>query len=297
MQPQESGSVRETLPATISLGSVRLRVADLERSLRFYRDILGYQVSTSDGDDLTSVFPARDHQGPPHFELREVPGAAPASRHSPGLYHAAILLPTRVDLARVAMHLRQSGVPFGHSDHAVSEALYLDDPDGNGLEIYADRPREAWPLTDEGVAMTLDPIDFSSLLGEISGPDDIWRGMPEGTIIGHLHLRVSDLEAAHSFYVDVLGFEPMMTTIPGALFISVGGYHHHLGLNVWESRGGWSAGEDHAGLDQFVISVPDAGSLDAVERRLESHGVDCDRDGESLAARDPDGTRIVTSAA
>lgn len=296
MHSSSSQTTRETLPETISLGAVRLRVADLERSLGFYRDVLGYAVREVDRG-LAALSPEGDDGGLPHFELRETPGAARSSRQSPGLYHAAILLPTRADLARVTVLLHQSGIPFGHSDHGVSEALYLDDPDGHGLEIYADRPRDAWPLSDEGVAMTLDPLDFESLLSEITKLEDVWGGVPSGTQIGHVHLRTSDLDAAYQFYIDALGFETMMTAIPGALFIAVGGYHHHIGLNVWESRGGSMTDESHAGLDQFVIQLPEASALEPLAGRLEEHGIDFQRESDrsSLVIHDPDGIRIRVS--
>jgi catechol 2,3-dioxygenase len=276
---------RITLPTTTTVGQVRLRVADLARSLAFYRDLLGFEHVEREGAI------ARIGVGPselPLFELREVAGVRPAPRSAAGLYHAAILLPERADLARAARHLLDNRYPFGQSDHAVSEALYLDDPDGNGLEIYADRPRESWPMAGSEVRMTLDPIDFADLFGELQGDADRWDAMPAGTTIGHIHLRVSDLEAARSFYVGRLGFDVMQDGLPGALFVSAGGYHHHIGMNVWESRGRPLAPEDAAGLDAFEVVLPDRESWEAVLVRL---GVDVDGSG-AVEIADPDGIRV-----
>lgn len=268
------------------MGAVSLRVADLDRSLRFYHEILGYVVELV-GDDAALLRPALNE--PHHFELRAVPGAGRAPRQAVGLYHAAILLPTRHDLAQLVVQLHEQGVPFGHSDHGVSEALYLDDPDGNGLEIYADRPRDQWQRDGEGVAMVVDPLDFENLLGKLHGKNDRWSGMPSHSTIGHVHLRVSDLAEAIQFYVDLIGFDVMQSSLPGALFVAAGGYHHHLGLNVWESRGRPRGPEDAAGLDAFAVELPDAEAFEALLERVKAAGMNVQRDGDALQLRDADG--------
>jgi len=272
------------LPADTTVGRVRLRVRDLDRALAFYGDFLGFRQIERDGN--TARLGAGDGF---LFELREVPGIGPAPRRAAGLYHAAILLPQRADLARITRHLIESEYPFGQADHAVSEALYLDDPDGNGLEIYADRPRAVWPMAGDRVQMVTDPIDFQSLFGELSGEDDRWEAMPGGTTIGHIHLRVSDLDRARAFYVDTLGFDVMQDNFRGALFVSAGGYHHHLGMNIWESRGAPLAGDDVAGMDRFGIILPDRESWAQVVARIAE---DVPGSGDAFVVHDPDGIEI-----
>ncbi len=253
----------DILPATTSVGQVRLRVADLDRALGFYRDILGFSIDLEDRRAALSA----GIDGDTLLELREVAGIAAAPRQAAGLYHFAILLPSRKALALFAKHLIEHGVRFGQSDHTVSEALYFDDPDGNGIEVYADRPRTSWPVSDGVVHFTGDPIDFRNLLGEITVADDSWEGMPEGTRIGHVHLRVSDIERSQAFY-ELLGFELTADFVRGARFLSAGGYHHHVGMNVWESRGRLLAGDDVAGLDSFTIVLPDRDSWAAAVKRI-----------------------------
>ena len=267
-----------TLPATTRIGRVSLRVADLDRAQAFYGDLLGFDIDTDDGTATLSA------AGNTLVELREAPGIGRAPRNAAGLYHFAILLPSRPDLARFARRLVEHRVQFGQSDHTVSEALYFDDPDGNGIEVYADRPRETWPVSDGIVHFTGDPIDFQNLIAEIADGDSAWQGAPEGTTIGHVHLRVSDVERAQAFY-ERLGFEVTADFVRGAAFVSAGGYHHHLGMNEWESRDRPLAGDDVAGLDTFTIVLPDRDSwTDAVERLGSDPG-----DGSTHRLHDPDG--------
>lgn len=269
------------LPAATTVGRVRLRVRDLDRALAFYGDFLGFREI--EREDSSAKIKAG---GELLFELREVPGIGPAPRRAAGLYHAAILLPERSDLARISRHFIENEFPFGQADHAVSEALYLDDPDGNGLEIYVDRPRDEWPMVGNSVQMVTDPIDFHGLLGLLMGEDDRWEAMPDGTTIGHIHLRVSDLDQARAFYVDTLGFDVMQDNFRGALFVSAGGYHHHLGMNIWESHGQRVAGQDVAGLDRFAIILPDRESWAEVVARIAEHAPDS---GDTFLGHDPDG--------
>lgn len=273
---QQSG----LLPATTKVGSVRLRVPDLDRSLAFYEDLLGFAARREDG--MAQLSAGADDQV--LIELREVPGLRRAPRNAAGLYHFAILLPSRADLARFARHLVEQRIQFGQSDHTVSEALYFDDPDGNGIEVYADRPRETWPVDDGIVHFTGDPIDFQDLLSEIPDDDATWRGMPVGTTIGHVHLRVSDVDQAQAFF-EHLGFEVTADFVRGASFVSAGGYHHHLGMNMWESRGQTLAPEDVAGLDSFTIVLPDRESWSRAIERLDG----ATPDGTTYRASGPDG--------
>ncbi|MEZ4521785.1 MAG: VOC family protein [Thermomicrobiales bacterium] len=278
--PQTANSA--ILPAATAPGRVGIRVADLDRSLGFYRDLMGFELIDR-GRGQARLGAAASHQ--PIIVLREVPGLARAPQSAAGLYHFAILLPSRPDLARFARHLIDSRLPFGQSDHTVSEALYFDDPDGNGIEVYADRPRSTWPVDNGIVRMTGDPIDFEDLLGLLDDGQDRWSGMPDGTKIGHVHLRVSDLERSKAFYVGTLGFDVTADFVRGALFVSAGGYHHHLGMNVWQSRGRPLAGEDVAGLDAYTIVLPDRESWEAVVRRLGGSPPD----NGNFGAKDPDG--------
>ncbi len=296
MTTSQTTPARPSLPASTHTGQVRLRVADLERSLRFYRDILGYRTETL-GDHWVRLLPTMGK--PAHFQLDEVPGVPPRPGRMAGLYHAAIRVPSRPDLARTIKRLVDHGwnVP-GLADHGVSEAFYLNDPDGNGLEIYADRPRVEWPYRDGALQMISDPIDLESLFGTLEGsePDD--GTMPAGSDIGHVHLQVSDLAAAEHFYAHVLGFDVMQRTFQGALFVSAGGYHHHIGLNVWAGRGVPPAGEDVAGIIDFTVLLPDQATLNAIRQRLEGEGIDvgpadADDGGTALRAHDPDGIGVV----
>lgn len=266
------------LPATTSIGRIRLRVPDLDRSLAFYGEVLGFDVERAGSTATLSS------AGRTLIELREVSGLSRAPRNAAGLYHFAILLPARSDLARFAKHLVDGGIRFGQSDHTVSEALYFDDPDGNGIEVYADRPRSTWPVSDGIVHFTGDPIDFQDLFAEIDPGETAWQGMPEGTIIGHVHLRVSDVERSFTFY-ERLGFELTADFVRGARFVSAGGYHHHLGMNEWESRGRPLAGDDVSGLDSFEVVLPDRDSWLVTVARIDGEST---RDS-AYRAHDPDG--------
>lgn len=257
----------------------------MKRSLDFYRNVMGIEPEAADHGVARLGVGMSDA---PLVELREVPGIGRAPRQAAGLYHFAILLPDRADLARFARHLIENDVQFGQADHAVSEALYFDDPDGNGIEVYADRPSDAWPMDGGKVRMTADPIDFQDLFSTLQGDEDRWQGMPPGTTIGHVHLRVSDLERSGDFYVNRLGFDLMQDNYRGALFVSAGGYHHHLGMNIWESRGRAIAGDDVAGLDSFTIELPDRESWESSVRRLGGAPTD---DG-TFRASDPDGIQF-----
>jgi len=278
-----------TLPAATHMGPVALAVADLGRSLAFYTDVLGLAPLARDGDRA-----ALGVGGRPLLILAERPGARPKPPRATGLYHFAVLMPTRRDLARSIRRLAETRYPLGgQADHLVSEAFYLDDPDGNGIELYRDRPRDEWPRAEGGgVRMASDPIDMDGFFAELEGDARPWDGLAPGTTMGHVHLQVADVEAARRFYVETLGFE-VQAEWHGALFVSAGGYHHHLGLNTWQSRNGPPAPPDAAGLRYYTIALPDAAAVSAVASRLEASGVASERRGDALILRDPWGNGIL----
>lgn len=286
-QPQTSARV---LPAKTTLGHVILIVADLQRSVAFYRDTLGFRVHRHEGE--TATLGAGEDETP-ILALTAHAGARPKPRHTTGLYHVAILTPSRDALARSLYHLAVSRYPLqGASDHIVSEALYLADPDGNGLEIYRDRPRSDWYDAKGEFQMDTLPLDLDKLLGEgaASTNERPWTGLDSGTRVGHVHLQVADLAEAVRYYTEGLGFETMVAMPEmGAAFVSAGGYHHHIGLNTWTSRGAPLPPAEAAGLRVFEITVPDGKTLDEVAARLTSLNVPFERAEGAIETRDPSG--------
>ncbi|HEX6060384.1 MAG TPA: VOC family protein [Gemmatimonadaceae bacterium] len=275
------------LPAATRLGRVRLQVADLARSLEYYERVLGLRVlgRASGSATLGAHGDAR-----PIVELHEHPGATPVPRRGRlGLYHFAILLPDRPALGRFLLHLGRLGVHAGMSDHHVSEAVYLSDPDGLGIEVYADRPREEWRHEGQQLVMATEPLDVQAVVRAADG--GAWTGMPVGTTLGHVHLFVADLEESAAFYHDGLGFDKVVWSYPGALFMSAGGYHHHLGTNTW-AAGAQRALDGDARMLEWEIVLPDEADIDAAARNLESRGVIVAREGRGLLAVDPTGTKV-----
>ena len=265
-----------------AIGMVTLRVADLDRSLRFYEGILGFKaIERKDGMAVLG-----DQADTPLLELRELPGAPTQPLRSTGLYHVAILMPSRSDLGLVLLRLAQAGVEIGQGDHLVSEALYISDPDGNGLEIYRDRPRESWHWTNGAVQMATDPVDIYGLLDEGQRMAEPWKVLPAGTRVGHIHLKVGDIPQAERFYHTILGFD-ITARMPSALFVSAGGYHHHIGMNTWQSRGAGPAPKDTAGLETFVIALPNNEALQEVRARLEAHGIAFTKQDNEIVVSDP----------
>ena len=277
-----------SLHPAVEVGTVTLKVANLERSLKFYTQLIGLEVFKQDGH--TAVLGAGNR---PILLLEEVPGATRLARNVTGLYHAAILFPTRHSLAIKIQQLARINYPLGAGDHLVSEAFYLDDPDGNGLELYQDRPRSTWKWIGSQVQMATDPVDVDSLFAEIKPNDPALNNpaAPAGTKLGHMHLRVGNISKARAFYHDVLGFD-IVAQMPSALFISAGGYHHHIGMNVWESNGGKPTPENSAGLREFSISLPDQAELDRLTAQIEAAAITVERSGESALVLDPFQTRI-----
>jgi catechol 2,3-dioxygenase len=266
------------LPATLRLGAAHLTVSDLDRSVGFYQDALGLRQHGRD-DGVAALGTG----GEDLLVLHEEPGARPAGRHA-GLYHFALLFPSREELARAVHRLALTRTPIsGASDHGVSEAIYLPDPDGNGIELYADRPRDQWPPPGPGerVGMFTRALDVHDLLATIADEEPV-RQAGDGLRMGHLHLHVGDVEAARAFYADRLGFE-VMVGMPSALFLAAGGYHHHLGVNTWRGEGVGPAPAGTVGLREWTVVV-DAPTLAALRERA---GLDADG-----GIADPWGTRV-----
>ncbi len=270
------------LPDSTRLGRVVLQVADLQRSLDYYQRVLGLAVlDRQAGRAWLGPAGARD----PLVELRERPGAAPVpGRGRLGLYHFALLLPDRAALGRFLRHLTTLGERAGMSDHRVSEAIYLTDPDGLGIEVYADRPRETWRRDGDQLAMATDPLDVTSVLE--AGGSAPWTGAPAGTTLGHVHLFVGDLARARTFYHEGLGFDLMVWSYPGALFLSAGGYHHHLGVNTW-AAGAEPAGPDDARLVEWEVLLPDQPAVAAAFGSLRASGFAVDATSTDGLAIDP----------
>ena len=274
------------LPAATTLGRIRLEVADLERSVDFYGEVLGLRPLDR---ARNAVVLAPRHGDNALIELRERPGARPVPRHGRlGLYHFAVLLPERAALGRFLAHLGALGIRAGMSDHLVSEAIYLSDPDGLGIEVYADRPRASWRYEGGQLQMTTEPLDVRSVL-DAAGPER-WAGAPAGTVMGHVHLHVGDLTAGAAFYHEALGFDKTVWAYPGALFLSAGGYHHHLGTNTW-AAGAQAAVPGDARLVDWEIIVPH-GDLEAAADNLTRYDRSLERVQAGIVARDPWGTAV-----
>ena len=276
-----------------ALGPVRLTVSDLDRSREFYERAIG--LRTTEQDDGTLALGVRG--GRTLVELRGDSAAPHLNRRAPGLYHLAILLPTRLDLAFALARLVQAHWPLdGASDHLVSEALYLSDPDGNGIEIYRDRPREQWRRDGDQLQMATLPLDLNDIVGQLRDVSELQLEVPGGTRMGHVHLQVSDLGEAEAFYHGVLGFDVIVRGYPGALFVSAGGYHHHIGLNTWHSAGTAPAAPGSVGLRSFTIELPDRRELAAVLGRIEAAGISTESSPGGVIVRDPFANRVVLSA-
>jgi catechol 2,3-dioxygenase len=267
------------------VGAVHLQVSDLARSRAYYEKVIGLRTYAHTADTAV-LAPHGDDR--PLVTLRTQSGVTPARRGALGLYHFAILLPDRAALGRFAAHVSASGIRVGMADHLVSEALYLWDPDGLGIEVYADRPRSSWQQRGRELAMTTDPLDVADVIAASGG--ESWDGMPHGTTIGHMHLHVGALDAAEAFYHHGLGFDKIVWSYPGALFMSAGGYHHHLGTNVWSP--GPAASPDQARLLEWELVVPSRDDVAALMRHFQKAGIAFATDAGGVSVADPWGTRV-----
>lgn len=280
-QPTQTTSIH---PAT-EVGLLSLTVADLARSIAFYTEALGFEVLHGDASEATL-----GAAGTPLLLLTEHTGAQPwpHDRYGyTGLYHFAILMPTRADLGRWLRHWLELGFPLpGQGDHLVSEALYLSDPDGNGIEIYQDRPREGWRRINGQIQMASDPVDIRGLLSEGERAGRPWTGLPAGTKLGHMHLQIGDIALAEAFYHRVLGFD-IVASMPSALFLSAGGYHHHIGMNIWHSKDAPAAPAGTAGLRFFTVVFRSEEARQEVLDRIEGAGLAYTRSGDTVAVQDP----------
>ncbi|WP_407539238.1 VOC family protein [Deinococcus radiomollis] len=276
-----------TVSPVLALGAVILTVADLARSVAYYRQAIGLRVlEQSEGRALLGAGTTA------LVELREQKGAVPSSPRHTGLYHLAILLPSRADLGRFVSHLMTEQLAVqGASDHLVSEALYLQDPDGHGIEVYADRDAAGWEWQNGQVQMGTLAADIAGIVAS-AGEDTAWRGLPESTVMGHVHLKVDDLSRARAFYEGLLGLDVVVDfSRQGALFVSQGGYHHHFGLNVWHSRDGTAAQDGEARLLSAQVYLP-AAELEVVRGRLLLAGYAAGPAGEPFAVSDPAGNLL-----
>jgi len=283
-----------------AVGAVDLTVSDLDRSIRFYGEAIGLAVLEREESvaRLGAV-------GKELLRLQGSPGARRPPRTT-GLYHFALLLPNRRDLATALTRLATAGASLrGAADHGVSEALYLSDPDGNGIEIYRDRSRDEWPRGADGaIAMVTDPLDLDRLLDEGAvdrsrlrglSPDDL-PAAPEGTRMGHIHLHVADLEAAKRFYVDVVGFDLVARYGAEALFVSAGGYHHHVGLNTWAGRGAPAPPPGSAGLRWFALEHSTSAEREKTLARIRAEGIPVETAAGDPLVRDPSGNGVRLTA-
>ena len=291
-----SPSTPGRIAAGTRMGTVRLTVSDLGRSRAFYEESLGLgarpladgEIGLGVGDERALV------------ALREDRSATPRDPRATGLFHLAVLLPSRLDLAHALRRLAESRWPLdGASDHLVSEALYLSDPDGNGIEIYRDRPREEWTHGEIGPEMATLPLDLRSLADELETATGPQPEAPAQTTIGHVHLQVAELREIERFYAELLGFDVTVRGYPGALFVSAGGYHHHLGLNTWHSAGSTAPAQGSLGLRSYEILLPDEDELGRVTARLASAGISAEPDAEpgGHLVRDPSGNTALLRAA
>ena len=278
-----------TKPTTF-VGHVKIKVGNLERSLKFYQDVLGFKILeqtqstaklTTDGK--TSI-----------LSIEQPENVLPKQGRTAGLYHFAILLPKESDLANIVVHFVEKGIRFAASDHLVSEALYLNDPDGNGIEIYSDRDPSTWHWKGTEVAMTTIPLDMKNLQTSRI-PGKLWEGMPEETVMGHIHLHVSELEKTEEFYVKGLGFDVVNQYGGQALFLSTGKYHHHIGVNVWNGIGASQPPENSVGLDSFTLVFANEEVRQETINDLKNIGATVTEENNKFSTHDPSGNWIELS--
>ncbi|MBN2550298.1 MAG: VOC family protein [Anaerolineales bacterium] len=274
-----------------SLGAVHLGAANLEWLAGFYCNILGLRLHSQQGAVMTLG------AGEPFLVLHGDTGLRPRPRGVTGLYHFALLVPNRFELKRLLLRLMEARYPLqGGSDHLVSEAIYLADPEGNGIEVYHDRARETWRAADGSLRMSADPLDVEGILGEAGDSRPAGPGFAPSTRLGHVHLTVSRLDEAEEFYCGLLGFEPMMRMGGSALFVSAGGYHHHIGLNTWEGVGAPPPPRGSTGLSEFTILLPDRVEVDRLAERLRIANYPLIQGLDGVRLQDPSGNGILLAS-
>jgi len=284
--------MNQTIAPATTIGEIQLYVSNLERSLRYYQDGLGFKLLSRENGE--AVLGTGDRR---LITLIEKPGAHRIPKTT-GLYHFAVLLPDRRGLARLLYHLAESEIEVqGAADHGVSEALYLSDPDGIGIELYRDRKPGEWPVDDLGkLQMGTEELNIDDLVLELKKGVPDWTGLPENTKIGHVHLHVRDLAEAEQFYTRLLGFQLMQRYESGAIFVSAGGYHHHIGLNIWAGVGAPPPPTDAVGLRWFEIVLPDSTSLEAVQTRLQEANIPVETLTGAILIHDPSQNGILIKA-
>ena len=269
------------------VGQVRLTIEDLDRSLKFYQEIMGFAIL--DRTDTTANLTADGKTS--ILKLEQPEGIQPKQARTTGMYHFALLLPTRKDLANFVIHLSENNIQMGAADHLVSEALYIKDLDGNEIEIYVDRDPEVWDWNGEEVAMTTDPLNFQELISH-RVPDEKWVGLPTETVMGHIHLHVAELEKTEEFYVKGLGFDVVNRFGSQALFLSTAKYHHHIGLNTWNGVGAAKPAENTVGMESVEFIYNDKAAIEATVAKLEKIGATVVEEDGRTFTYDPSGIKI-----